>query len=101
MPSIPQTSIRVRADIPGYYAGHRRAGEEFDFASAGPLPKWLKAVPADPLAAAIAALDPNDDAPAAGRRVTRTAAPKAAPKHAEAQPREGVKSAAGTGGAAG
>ncbi len=91
----------MRADIPGYYAGHRRAGEEFDFASAGPLPKWLKAVPPIPWPPPIAALDPNDDAPAAGRRVTRTAAPKAAPKHAEAQPREGVKSAAGTGGAAG
>jgi hypothetical protein len=90
MPSTSQTPIRVRAEVPGFYAGHRRAGEEFDFvAGAGGLPKWLKPAPADPLAAAIAALDPNDETQAAGRRLTRNAAQKA------------VKSAAGHGGAAG
>ncbi|MBE0534018.1 MAG: hypothetical protein IH626_24605, partial [Rhodospirillales bacterium] len=77
MPSTPETPIRVRAQVPGHYRGHRRAGEEFDFAAgSGPLPKWLKPAPADPLAAAIAALDPNDETQAAGRRLTRNAAPK-------------------------
>lgn len=116
----PPTARRVRAQWPGYYRGHRREGETFDFVPAqasAPLPKWLAPVdeplPAGPvdggtakgagepdaLAAAIAALDPADDAhwtkagirgdggkpsllvltDATGHRVTRSMAEAAAP----------------------
>lgn len=93
----PPTALRVRAQWPGYYGGHRREGETFDFVPATPgaeLPKWLvptaEAAGHDPKAGEAAAPGVDRDAAKTARR-NRAGAPQG----------PAAKDAAGSGGAAG